>query len=205
MSLNKKYLDSLQKYPLLTKSATAAVLAALNEMIASGVSGDIKKTRIQLFGNTREIRHVLSPKIVSMVVYGALIVTPISHTLYKILNRIFLGKLSPLMKLAQLATSLCTISPILSAVYVSWLSIINGYTGTSKVSPKCLAQMVKTGLKNNFFAVYKTSLLTLVVAMTIAQNFLPPQLWVVFFSLVYFVVGTVQNTRFKLKQKRTSP
>lgn len=197
MSLNQRYLRYLQTYPLLTKSTTAGVLAALNEVIASAVSGDFKTTRI----GSKNIRHVFSSKILSMVFYGALVVTPISHTLYKILNKVFSGKLSPSMKLAQLATSLCTISPVLSAAYVSWLSLINGYS-KSGLSLAALAKTVQAGLRSNFLPVYKTSILTLVVAMTVAQNFLPPQLWVVFFSVVYFVVGTVQNTRFKLKQKQ---
>ncbi|EEQ36766.1 putative peroxisomal membrane protein [Clavispora lusitaniae] len=204
MSLNKKYLYYLSEYPLLTKSATAGTFAALNEILASVIARDFRKTTIQICGEKREVRHVLSPKILSMVVYGSMIATPISHQLYKILNRVFRGKLSAPMKVLQVLASLCTISPILSAAYVSWLSLINGYRPESRNLRQELLRMahvVRSGLKKGFWAIYKSSAQTSVVAITVAQNFLPPTLWVSFFTLVYFVVGTVQNTRFKLKQR----
>lgn len=204
MSLNKQYLFYLSKYPLLTKLATSGVLAALNEMIASGISGDTRKTELNVLGSKVKVRHVLSPRILQMVFYGACIATPISHNLYGVLNKFFQGKLTPKMKLLQLLTSLCTVTPCLSAVYVAWLLFLNGYksSGAGFGEIKRLLNVLYVGVKRNFPTVYRTSLGTTIVAMTVAQNFLPPELWVVFFSLVYFVVGTIQNTRFKLKAKR---
>lgn len=67
MSLNQQYLVYLAKYPLLTKLATTGVLAALNEMIASAISGDVKKTEVNLLGTKIKINHVLSPRILQMV------------------------------------------------------------------------------------------------------------------------------------------
>lgn len=205
MSLNQQYLVYLAKYPLLTKLATLGVFAALNEMIALGVSGDVKKTEFNLLGAKLRIRHVLSPRILQMVFYGACIATPISHNLYSVLNKFFTGKLTPRMKLLQLLTSLCTVTPCLSAVYVAWLSFLNGYKSQGAGlfgEIQRLFRVLASGVKNNFPTVYKTSLGTTVVAMTVAQNFLPPELWVVFFSLVYFVVGTIQNTRIKMRARR---
>lgn len=109
------------------------------------------------------------------------------------------------MKLVQLVASLCTVTPCLSAVYVSWLLFLNGYKasgGSFGQELKRFFTVIGRGLKLNFFTIYRTSLGTTLVAMSIAQNFLPPELWVVFFSCVYFVVGTIQNTRFKLRAKR---
>lgn len=205
MSLNAKYLSYLAQYPLLTKSVTSGVLAALNELIASALAGDFQKTTVDVFGCKKTIKHVLSPKLVLMVVYGSLLATPISHKLYGVLNKVFSGNLSPAMKLLQMLASLVTVSPTLSAVYVGWLSAINGYRPEStdvKKEVTRLALVVKFGLKKNFWAVYRTSATTSAIAVTLAQKFLPAELWVVFFSLVAFVVGTVQNTRFKLKQKK---
>lgn len=204
MSLNQQYLLYLAKYPLLTKLATLGVLAALNEMIALGVSGDVKKTEFDFLGAKLKIRHVLSPRILQMVFYGACVATPISHNLYGVLNKFFKGKLSPRMKLVQLITSLCTVTPCLSAAYVAWLSFLNGYKsqGAGFGEIKRLVKVVAMGLRKNFPGVYKTSLGTTLVAMTVAQNFLPPELWVVFFSVVYFVVGTIQNTRIKIRTKK---
>lgn len=205
MSLNQQYLRYLAKYPLLTKLATTGVLAALNELIASAISGDVKKTEISILGAKVKVKHVLSARILQMVFYGACIATPISHNMYGVLNKFFKGKLSPKMKLVQLITSLCTVTPCLSAVYVAWLSFLNGYKSQGAGFGQELKRfflVISTGLKRSFLPIYKTSLGTTVVAMTIAQNFLPPELWVVFFSCVYFVVGTIQNTRFKLRAKR---
>lgn len=205
MSLNRKYLNYLSTYPLLTKSVTAGCFAALNEVIATTISGEFQQSSVTIAGKKRTIKHVFSPKIVLMVVYGALLATPISHQLYAILNRVFKGKLSPAQRLLQVLTSLCTVTPTLSAVYVGWLALINGYKPQGKewkVEFARVRAVVKAGLRNNFWLVYRTSAATSVVAITIAQKLLPPELWVVFFTFVYFVVGTIQNTRFKLKQKK---
>lgn len=204
MSLNAQYLSYLAQYPLLTKSITAGVFAALNELIASGIAGDFQTTKINLFGCKKTIKHVLSPKVLLMVVYGAFLATPISHKLYGVLNKVFAGKLSPGMKLLQILASLCTVTPTLSAIYVAWLSVINGYRPQSCEIKKeaCRAiQVMKYGLKKNYGLVLRTSAVTTAIAVTFAQKFLAPELWVVFFSFVAFVVGTVQNTRLKLRLK----
>lgn len=205
MSLNAKYLLLLSQYPLLTKSLTAGVLAAINELVASAVSGQYQKTTVTFRGHKYTIPHVLSTKTLLMVIYGTLIATPISHVLYQALNRVFGTNLTPTMKALQIATSLCTISPTLSAVFASWLSIINGYRRSSSDLGKELAnirQLVRKGLLRSFWSIYHSGATTSLFSLVIAQNFLPPELWVVFFTVVFFVLGTIQNTRFKLSQKK---
>lgn len=204
MSVKNKYVYYLTEYPLLTKCATAGMFAALNEAIASAVARDYQTTEISVLGKKHRVRHVLSPKILLMVLYGALISTPIAHALYLVLNRVFKGNLSGAMKLMQMATSLLTISPALSAAYVAFLSLINGYKCESQGVAGELRRMTQTvrfGLKKSFWAVYRTSAQTSVVLIAVAQKFIAPQLWIPFFSVVYFVIGTIQNSRFKLKQK----
>lgn len=205
MSLNAKYLLLLAQYPLLTKSVTAGVLAAINELVATAVSGQYNKTTVTLFGKKYTFSHVLSTKTLLLVIYGALIATPISHVLYKVLNRVYSGKLSPLMKVAQLATSLLTISPTLSAVFVSWLSMINGYRKTSNSLGKELGKIrlvVREGMRKSFWGIYRSAATTSLLSLIFAQNFLPPELWVVFLTFVFFVLGTIQNTKFKLSQRK---
>lgn len=205
MSLNQQYLVYLAKYPLLTKLVTAGFFNCLNEIVATAISGDFKETTVHLFGQKITIKHVFSPKILQMMFYGLCIATPISHNLFGILNKVFAGQLSPLMKLAQIAASLLTVTPVLSAVYVLWLSLINGYKRQSCDPKKELSsagRVVKFGLKNNFWNLYKTSATTTAISVAVAQKYLPPQLWVIFFTVVYFVVGTTQNTRFKLKARK---
>ncbi|GEQ70808.1 hypothetical protein JCM33374_g4487 [Metschnikowia sp. JCM 33374] len=204
MSINDKYLAALGKNPLLTKMVTSGVLSSLNEAIASVSSGQFQKTKVRIFGKEIVLSHPLSSKVPSMVVYGAILSTPAAHYYYGFSNKVFGGKQSPKKKLLQLVTTLCTLSPFLSAVFVSWLAIINSYQYSSKgVSDELrrLVSVVKTGLKNNFWLVYRTSAITSLIALTLAQNFVPPELWVVFTNFIYFIVGTIQNTKIKIKQR----
>lgn len=211
--MNGLYLLYLKKYPLLTKSVTAGVLAALNESIASLVTRDLKTKTITVKTKQYSIKHVFSPKILTMIVYGSLIVTPITHNMYAALNKIFKGpNLSKAMKLLQIATSLCTVTPLVSAIYVSWLSIINDYDFFKLFRGKSvdwnenfqeIKSIVINGLKKNYFAVVRTSAMTSVVTLAFAQNFLKPEMWVVFFNFVYFVLGTIQNIRVKRSQKQS--
>lgn len=204
MTINDKYLAALSKNPLLTKMATSGVLSSLNEIIASLSSGLLNQKKILVLGKETTISHPFSTKIGLMVIYGALLSTPVAHYYYGFSNKIFGAKQSPRTKILQLATALSTLSPFLSAVYVSWLAIINSYRYSSKGvgAELCrLAAVVKTGLKNNFWLVYRTSAITQLVALVLAQNYVPPELWVVFTNFIYFVVGTIQNTKIKIKQR----
>lgn len=204
MSLNTRYLECLAQYPLLTKSVTAGILAAINELVASGASGEYQQTTISAFGKSRTLKHVFSRKTVQMVVYGGLVATPLSHYLYNVLNRVFKGKLGPVMKAVQILVSLCTVSPTLSAAFVSWVSLINNYHPKSSnvaLEARRVFHIVSSGLKQNFWRVYRGSAQTSMVAIAIAQAFLPLELWVVFFTVVFFVLGTIQNTRFKVSQR----
>lgn len=66
-----------------------------------------------------------------------------------------------------------------------------------------IKSIVINGLKKNYFAVVRTSAMTSVVTLAFAQNFLKPEMWVVFFNFVYFVLGTIQNIRVKRSQKQS--
>lgn len=204
--LNVIYLRYLTKYPLLTKSLTAGLLNGLNETIASLVSKDYKSFKL-----------TLNSKIVTMVIYGSLILTPVSHNLYGILNKIYLGKnLSTVMKICQILTSLTTITPTISAIFTSWLSIINNYElpkrmeinsehdlfRTIKTETSKIKSIVQTGLYNDYFKILKSSLVTSCISLAVAQNFVAPELWVVFFNLIYFVLGTIQNTKLKKQHQK---
>lgn len=202
---NAAYLAYLNKYPLLTKSITAGVLNGLNELIASLVSKDMSSFKLSL--NT---------KIVKMIIYGACILTPISHNLYGTLNRVFgnAGKLSPAMKILQIATSLATISPIISGIFTSWLSLINNYQPSSNknegLGEKIKAelfnarQIVVRGLKQDYWRILRGSVTTNCVCLLVAQTYIDPQLWVVFFNCVYFVLNTYQNTKMKMQKQEVA-
>lgn len=198
-SANAVYLQYLAKYPLLTKSITAGVLNGLNELIASIISRDFSSFKLSL-----------NNKIVKMVLYGSLILTPISHNLYGILNKVYGSKLSPLLKICQVLTSVCTIQPIISAIFTAWISVINEFQPSSKIEDvddlkhelTNLQHIIKKGLWNNYSRNLKSSVITNCISLSIAQNFLKPELWVVFFNIVYFVLGTYQNTKIKMKMNK---
>lgn len=199
LTLNRKYLKALAKQPLLTKSVTAGLLALLNELIASMLSKDYKVTRIK----NREIRHFFSYKIIGMVVYGSLIITPLSDKLYGLSNRIFRrSRMSSFMKCAQILSSLVCIQPILSAVFTLWLSVVNNYhvssphTTLSGELRKILA-ILRTGLTKNYFRILRSSMVTSFCTLVFANVYLAPETWITFFTIVYFVLGTIQNTKVK--------
>lgn len=198
-SANTVYLQYLAKYPLLTKAITAGVLNGLNELIASILSRDFSSFK-------------LSPnnKIVKMILYGSLILTPISHNLYGILSQVYGTKLTPILKICQVLTSVCTIQPIISAIFTAWISVINEFQPSAKIEDVedlkheliKLQHIVRRGLWNNYSRNLKSSVITNCVSLSIAQNFIKPELWVVFFNVVYFVLGTYQNTKIKMRMNK---
>lgn len=185
MSLNQVYLSYLATHPLATKSATAAILATLNEGIATSVSG---------FGKGSAV----TKKMAQMLLYAAFFATPLSHLYYNQLTRIFKGKLTWKLKMLQILASLLTLSPVLSAAFVSWISAINMQ---KKETLSNYRSVIINGLKNNFWLVYRSSAITSTLSMAVAQALVPTELWVVFFNAVYFVLGTYQNTKMKLKAR----
>ncbi|KAK6458670.1 uncharacterized protein RJT20DRAFT_7846 [Scheffersomyces xylosifermentans] len=205
-SLNKQYLTYLAKYPLLTKSITAGVFSGLNEIVSSSITNEFKESVV--FGKYK-VKHFFTQKLLTMIIYGSLIATPISHNLYYIINnKLFVGALTTKGKILKILTSLLTVTPILSACFVSWIALINNYKlKTDKefdigLEAKKIVAIVKAGLKKGYKAVLKSSLVTSFFSLIVAQAFIPPELWVVFFNLVYFVLGTYQNTKLKKLQKQ---
>lgn len=201
--INQLYLQYLQKYPLVTKSVTSGVLNGLNEILASHVTKDS--------ATASEFKS----KVIKMVIYGSFLLTPLSHTLYGILHKLF-DKLSggkPLtakLKLLQVLASLSTITPILCGLFTAWTSLINNYSSgdqafanpVEKLGQEItrMKRVIKNGLHLNYGRILKSSLITSGVSLVIAQNYIAPELWVVFFNAIYFVLGTYQN----IKQKQAS-
>ncbi|CCG23588.1 hypothetical protein CORT_0D07550 [Candida orthopsilosis Co 90-125] len=200
-ALNAQYLAYLMQYPLLTKSITSGIFSGLNETVSSIITNEYKETKVLGI----KVKHVFSEKLLKMIIYGALIATPISHNMYAVINKIYKPPLTKRQKILQLLTSLSTVTPTISACFVSWISIINNYKRTScnpVIELKKILFIVKAGLKKGYLPVLKSSLSTSFFALLVAQNFIRPELWVVFFNLVYFVLGTYQNTKLKKLQKQ---
>lgn len=196
--LNLQYLQYLAKYPLLTKSVTGACLGGLNEIVASIIAGDVQE--VTLFDSIK-VKNLITPKVIGLFIYGFCMSTPISHYMYGIINQLYAGPPSTAKKVAQILTSLCTVTPTISAVYVLWIGLLNTYrpgkAGSIGGEIDRILAIIKASLKNSFGTMYKTSFVTSGLSLIIAQKYFPPELWVVFFSLVSFCVGTFQNTKIK--------
>ncbi|CAK9437770.1 uncharacterized protein LODBEIA_P21480 [Lodderomyces beijingensis] len=198
--LNAQYLAYLAQYPLATKSVTSGILNGLNETISSAITNEYKESRILGL----KIKHVFSSKLVKMIIYGSLISTPISHKMYGVINKIFKGPLTPKQKILQILTSLFTVTPTLSACFVAWIGLINNYQPKSFSICEIgrIYTVIKTSLQKGYLPVLRSSMVTSFLALVVAQKFVKPELWVVFFNLIFFVLGTYQNTKLKKLQKK---
>jgi len=58
---------------------------------------------------------------------------------------------------------------------------------------------VKTAVKRAFFPVLRVASVSSPLSMLVAQNFLPPELWVPWFNIVAFTLGTTFNVIAKRK------
>lgn len=213
------YLHLLSKYPLVTKGLTAAVLASLNEQIASAVAGDVKTTQVAVPLGSRKmavrIRHTLTWRVVLMAAYGFAVATPILHYGYAVLNKAFPQPLLPRTKVAQILALLATITPANALAFLTFTALVNMPAGTGVLllaaryreqgaagvvaELRRLAAAVATNLHNNLATVLRTLWVVLPLAMALAQRLLDPRVWVVFFNVVFFVLGTVQNLLVKMR------
>lgn len=82
-------------------------------------------------------------------------------------------------------------APIQNSVYLVAMALIAG--------AKTFHQ-VKATVRVGFWRVMKISWITSPVCLAFAQKFLPDHLWVPFFNLVAFIIGTYINTVTKKKR-----
>jgi hypothetical protein len=200
-SLNTKYQVALAKNPLLTKAITAAMLAVLNEVIASTAA---KEFKISMVLNTK-IKHPFSWKLPLFALFSAGVSAPVTHYGYKWLNSLFKAPLSTRQKILQIFTSMATLTPLMGTLFVAFVSLVNmkpQLQSFSKEEMKRAWTHVKTALHKSLLPVLKSSWITGPIVISICQKFLQPELWVLFNQLCYFVLGTCQNTLLKIRTKK---
>lgn len=151
--INKKYLHYLSTHPLLTKSITAAILASLNELIASIIAQEFKLTTLNLpipfssftaSASSQRRRELvvkfLNPynfKIPLLATFAFLVQAPFAHYAYKFLNQIKYFQKQPLSlvrKFLQIVVSLTTITPVVCTLNVAYLGLINNQELVSTVA-----------------------------------------------------------------------
>ncbi|KAI9513035.1 hypothetical protein F5148DRAFT_972365 [Russula earlei] len=184
------YLAQLSQHPLRTKALTTGTLCFLQEVLGShlaGVSARRPPKDAPLYSHVLA-RAKVDARAVKMALYGFLVSAPLSHVLVGQLQKAFAGRTGRAAKLGQVVASNVIVSPIQTFFYLASLSVIGGAKSWNEVQ-----RTVKAG----FLPVLKVMWVSSPLSIAFAQNFLSPELWVPFFNLVSFVLGTYFNTKMK--------
>ncbi|KAI0051659.1 hypothetical protein FA95DRAFT_1511599 [Auriscalpium vulgare] len=187
------YLVQLAANPLRTKALTTGTLCFLQEVLASHLAGlpvRAPPKSAPAYSQLLARAHV-DARAIKMALYGFLVSAPLSHVLVGELQKAFAGRTGRGAKIAQILASNIVVAPIQTATYLASMAVISGANSTDAV--------LKT-VKGGFFAVIRVMWVTSPLSIIFAQRFLAPELWVPFFNLISFVMGTYFNT--KVKQAR---
>ncbi|KZS95954.1 hypothetical protein SISNIDRAFT_451605 [Sistotremastrum niveocremeum HHB9708] len=184
------YLNQLNKHPLRTKMITGGVLSFLQEILAGQLAGAPTPPLSKIHPI---VAHVLSQagvdaKAIKMAIYGFLISAPMGHVLVGLLQKAFAGRTSARAKLAQLLANNIFIAPIQTTVFLASMAVINGVR-----DPNTILNIIKS----RFLSVIKITWVASPLTIASAQRFLAPELWVPYFNLVAFTIGTYVNMKIK--------
>ncbi|KAJ6621601.1 hypothetical protein B0H10DRAFT_2016599 [Mycena sp. CBHHK59/15] len=185
-----KYLTQLAAHPLRTKAITTGTLCFLQEVLGSNIAHmPVKKPAndAPLLVHLMARSHV-DIRALKMALYGFLVSAPLGHFLVGALQKAFAGKTGTGARIAQIVASNLLVAPIQTSAYLASMAIISGAKSVDEV-----LNTVKAG----FFSVIRITWITSPIAITIAQRFVPVELWVPFFNSVQFVLGTYFNARVK--------
>ncbi|CAF3511392.1 hypothetical protein SNK03_006931 [Fusarium graminearum] len=174
------YIKELEDNPLRTKMLTAGTLAGTQELFASWLAKDRNK-----HGN------YFTARVPKMAAYGALVSAPLGHFLIWALQKAFKGRTSLRAKILQILVSNLIIAPIQNSVYLVAMALIAGAR---------TYHQVRATVKVGFWKVMRVSWITSPICLAFAQKFLPDQLWIPFFNIVSFIIGTYINTITKKKR-----
>ncbi|KFA64579.1 hypothetical protein S40285_04577 [Stachybotrys chlorohalonatus IBT 40285] len=174
------YIKQLEENPLRTKMLTAGTLAGAQELIASWLAKDRNK-----HGN------YFTSRVPKMAAYGALISAPMGHFFIWLLQFIFRGRTSLRSKIMQILVSNLIFAPIQNSIYLVAMALIAGAR---------TYHQVRATVKVGFWKVMRVTWISSPLCLAFAQKFLADQLWLPFFNLVSFVIGTYINTITKKKR-----
>ncbi|KAL1748562.1 hypothetical protein HDZ31DRAFT_29343 [Schizophyllum fasciatum] len=185
-----RYLSALTTHPLRTKALTTATLCFLQEVLGSALAGvPPKKTAPDAPPLARALAaaHV-DAKAAKMALYGLLVSAPLGHVLVGLLQRAFRGRAGLGARVGQILASNLLVAPVQTAAFLASMAVING--------AKSLEDVVRT-VKTGFFSVIRITWVVSPLSLSIAQGFIPVELWVPFFNAVQFVLGTFFNMLMK--------
>lgn len=209
------YTKNTRENPIKTKALTLVLFSILNEQIASYVSGDVKSTDIQIKGHNFTIKHALTTKVPLMAAFALFINTPFNHFGYKLIQMPFKGPMTPLKRGLQTILACLTLTPTFVVLFVGWIATINStnwfkiYSLVKSMDKKAIIDEFKlTGeniikvFKASYWKILRNSWIGTPLFTTLAQSFVPNELWASFFSLCYFILGTYNNTKVKLEKAK---
>ncbi|CAR26255.1 ZYRO0B05434p [Zygosaccharomyces rouxii] len=200
MDITRRYNRALAQKPLLTKVLTGAILASLGELTSQLTTGFISKKQQGILKKLSYVGKIIArnpSKILLMFCYGGFINAPINHYLYGWITQITNGKIvsTKLRKLVQLIASLAIVSPIQVGCLVSALTVVNQNVGWALSK---YPSMIRENLKAKYFKILSSSLVTSTILVSIAQRYISPAKWSVFFNFAYAILGTGQNIYLKI-------
>ncbi|KAK7064335.1 mitochondrial carrier domain-containing protein [Favolaschia claudopus] len=174
----------LAVHPLRTKAITTATLCFLQEVLTPP---------FPKYPDAPVLLHLLARshvdlRALKMAIYGFLVSAPLSHFLVGLLQKAFAGKTGTSAKIGQIVANNLLVAPVQTSAYLASMAIISG--------AKSVDEVVNT-IKAGFFSVIRITWITSPIALTVAQRFIPVELWVPFFNAVQFVLGTYFNARVK--------
>ncbi|TFY79760.1 hypothetical protein EWM64_g4250 [Hericium alpestre] len=203
------YLAQLSAHPLRTKAVTTGtpgsyaglhnsyadreysytgVLTFLQEVLASHFAGIPTRRPPR---DASALSHLLASgkvdmRAVKMFIYGFFISAPMGHYLVGALQKAFAGKTGRGARIGQIVANNVVVAPIqTTGKYLPGIDITESFD-----------EVFRT-VKGGFWSVIKIMWVSSPVTILFAQKFLAPELWVPFFNLVGFTLGTYFNTRVK--------
>ncbi|CEP61222.1 uncharacterized protein LALA0_S02e09494g [Lachancea lanzarotensis] len=201
------YNSLLARRPLLTKIATGAILSALSELISQLTTTSAQKTDENLKGGFHKIRSLLQrpkyQKLLLMLLYGGVVNAPINHFFYQWLTLFTNKRIAPKWRrLAQLCGSWCVISPIQVFGLITALTLVNLGPGEKDGPASKKLKAVQDSLQTRYGTMLTSSILSSTVFVSVAQQFIAPEKWSVFFSFAYAALNTGQNIYMKLSSSQ---
>ncbi|ELU41560.1 mpv17/PMP22 family domain-containing protein [Rhizoctonia solani AG-1 IA] len=191
------YLQQLSTRPLTTKAVTSGILSFLQEILASHIArvpSSLPPKNAPTYSRALAAAKI-DARALKLAIYGFFISAPMNHFFVGLLQRAFAGRTGTGAKIAQIVASNLIVAPIQCAVYLASMAIVNGAKTTEEI--------IKT-VKGGFT---KLQWITSPIVMVIAQKFIAPELWVPFFNMIQFMMGTFFNTQIKkakLRQERAA-
>lgn len=211
------YTKSIGDSPLRTKGLTLVLFSILNEQIASYVSGDVQTATFKLRGREVSVKHALTSKVPLMAAFALLVNTPFNHYGYILIQKAFKGPMTPLKRILQTLLTCLMLTPTFVVLFVGWIATINSTNWLklyslirSKDKKAVIDELKSTGgkiikvFKASYWKVLRNSWIGTPLFTTLAQSFVPNELWASFFALCYFILGTYNNTKVKLEKAKKS-